>query len=197
MSRTLTALLGLVCCLTMSACTGDDVSAAPPTTTASSSTSMSPPTTPTPASTSQTPQEPQPPKLPAVAKEMSPAGAKAFVKYYIDAVNYAWLTQSTELLKTLSTAECLQCTGIAEGFDRIQQHNGETEGAIWRPKALVLIPFQPDEAPIVNVAIATSRGRWKPSATSPWRPIQPSITHWDMHLSRAESHWVMTSAVVQ
>lgn len=208
MGRTLTTILGVVCSLALAGCSSDSVSgpsettptpsttSTPPSSTASASASVSVPTTSAPTSTGQEPRL-QPPKLPELAKEKSPGGAKAFVKYYIEAVNYAWLTHSTELLKTLSTDRCIQCTDIAEGIDDIKRQNGETTGALWRPKALVLIPFQSEEAPLVNVAITTSRGRWKPSAAAGWMTIQPSINHWDMQLNRNGDHWVIASAEVQ
>ncbi len=197
MGRTLTAIAGLVSCVVLSGCSSDSVAESPDPTPTPSTTAMSTPTSPTMSSTPPEPPPPQPPRMPALAREKSPAGAKAFVRYYIEAVNYAWLTHSTELLKRLSTDRCMPCSDIAKGIDDIRRRNGETQGALWRPQALVLIPFQSKEAPIINVAIATSRGRWKPSAADGWTKISPAITRWDMHLSRDGQHWVVGSAEVQ
>lgn len=209
MGRTLTAIFGAVCCLALSACSWESVAGPPETTptpstsiSTPSTTSVSPPTTsvPTPSTTpTTTGQEPpgQPPKLPAVAKEKSSAGAKAFVQYYIDAMNYAWISKSTILLDRLAADGCVQCSDIANGIDQIARRHGSTQGARWSSKSAVLIPFQPKNAPIVNVAIATSRGRWKPTSNDDWMVIQPSIAHWDMHLRRSGQGWVIASAVVQ
>ncbi len=88
MGRTPTAIFGTVCCLALSACSPESV-AGPPDTTPTPSTSISTPSTTSmstpntsPTTTGQEPP-PQPPRLPALAKEKSSAGAKAFVQYYI------------------------------------------------------------------------------------------------------------------
>ncbi len=112
-------------------------------------------------------------------------------------MNYAWLSQSTKLLNRLASPGCVQCSDIATGIDQIARRHGSTQGARWSSKSAVLIPFQPKNAPIVNVAIATSRGRWKPTSNDDWIVIRPSIAHWDMRLRRVGHGWVIASAVVQ
>ncbi len=80
MRRAVAAAVVASVCLAGTSCT-DDSGAAPPSTTGSAAAS-DPPTTSGPTN--------GPPELPEAAKAKTTAGAKAFVTYYVDVLNYAW-----------------------------------------------------------------------------------------------------------
>jgi hypothetical protein len=61
----------------------------------------------TPTSAAPDPVEPQ---LPAAAKEASEAGARAFIEYYWELINYAQATGDVKALKAVSGANCEGCT---------------------------------------------------------------------------------------
>jgi hypothetical protein len=194
MVRTVTAIVGLVSCLSMSACTDGDVAAAP-TTTSPSSTSAAQTTPTTSAPTSPPTQEPQPPELPALAKEKSPAGAKAFVKYYMGIVNYSWHVGSGSLARRYSTPECVACRGIASSIDEMSRAGGFYRGGDWAADSPVLIPSEPLDTPIVHTALKQSAGEWKRSADDRLRRIPPSRSYVDVHLTREGALWKVTSMV--
>lgn len=86
-----------------------------------------PPATPTPSPTSS--PSPTPPAGPTLPPAPEPAtgkkGAKAFVRYYWDVVNYAQATGDTEVLKTLGVDECDSCN---VGIETIE--NNTVQGAV-------------------------------------------------------------------
>ncbi len=207
MGRTLTAILGTVCCLALSACSRESV-AGPAETTPTPSTSISTPSTTsvstpttsvstpstTPTTTGQEPP-PRPPKLPAVAKEKSSAGAKAFVQYYMGVLNYSWHIGSGTLARRYSTSDCIACRGIARSIDAMNHEGGFYRGGEWAAASPVLIPSEPLDAPIVHTALKQSAGKWKRSEDDHLRPIPSSREYVDVHLTRVGQSWKVTSMV--
>ncbi|MBM9462826.1 hypothetical protein JL108_05145 [Aeromicrobium sp. YIM 150415] len=49
------------------------------------------------------------PAMPELAGDDSPAGAEAFARHYIEVLNYASSTGDTDLLRSLSSADCSGC----------------------------------------------------------------------------------------
>lgn len=58
------------------------------------------------------PEADGPPEMPEEATEQTEAGAEAFVQYYVDAFNYAYVTNSTETVMSLAAETCKSCSGI-------------------------------------------------------------------------------------
>lgn len=100
----------------LSACDGGSdptVSTAPTlasTTAPTTSTSSAPPTT----ATAPPSYVPIAPTYPSVSKKRTRAGAEAFVRYYFDAVNYAWTKPDASILAGLGEDTCNSCKTLAE-----------------------------------------------------------------------------------
>jgi hypothetical protein len=75
---------------------------------------------------------PTPPALPDAAKLADTAGAIAFVKYYVDAVNHATGTGDTSALRGASSAGCESCRGVLAKVDDLYSAGGHSEGGVWR-----------------------------------------------------------------
>ncbi|MEP6667274.1 MAG: DUF6318 family protein, partial [Nocardioidaceae bacterium] len=106
MRRAVVAFIALgLCALGLAACTDD--TARTPTSTTSETSPTDPPSSSTPSTTE--PTSPAPPELPDAAKEKTPAGAKAFIRFYVDVVNAAWKSQSSKQLRSLATRSCSVC----------------------------------------------------------------------------------------
>ncbi len=90
------AVTSAVCCLALGSCSSRAHSATPAhaSTTSPSTASVSP-------DTSRRPTEPV---MPALAKEHSTAGAKAFIRYFVTVLNYSHHAHPTATLRTLSAA---------------------------------------------------------------------------------------------
>ena len=92
----------------------------PPLESASSSSA-----TPTPSPTEAAPT------LPAEAKGTSEAAAKAFVRHYVDSVNYAMRTGVTTDLDRLAAPSCSTCRAIVDRIDEVYGEDGRLEGEGW------------------------------------------------------------------
>lgn len=194
--QVLATAMAAACALGLTGLTGcsDESTAAPPptthispTTTATSPTTAPPPTTTAPTSAL--------PVLPSQARQKSVAGAKAFVRFYIDAVNSSIQPRSTEVLRHFSTKECVTCRGIASSMDMIRRNHGYYRGGDWLVTATSPVPLQTPNRPIVHTAITVEAGEWKRSSTDHVRKIGATKIYIDMHLAWSRSNWVVTGMV--
>jgi hypothetical protein len=113
MRHTTTALITLALTIALSACSNTDETAPPPTPTPAASTTASAPT---------------PPVMPRAARAHTEAGAKAFVRYFWDVVNYAQATGDTNAIAELSADGCVGCeVGIAS-VDEVYSNGGRILG---------------------------------------------------------------------
>ena len=107
---TVTALL-LAATLTLAACSDDEPREPEPSPTSTGTTAA-----PTPSPSA----EPTEPVLPEAAKEPTEAGARAFITYYWDLINYAQVTGDVKALEKASGPNCAGCnagiTGIRERY---------------------------------------------------------------------------------
>lgn len=197
MGRTLTAILGLVCSLLVSACSGDSVAGPSDPTPTTSTTSMSssptsPPTSSAPTSSATQEPQPQPPKMPPLAKEKSPAGAKAFVQYYIEVLNDAWSTKSSKLIRQNATDRCKVCLRLAGLVDSVAKNGGYQHGGRWTPLSSFSVPTQPESKPILITKIRIARGSWLESSGSTPQPIEARTVTYDFYLEWQASRWQLT-----
>lgn len=89
-------------------------------------------------SPSPTPSD-APPTMPAAAKGRSEAAAKAFVRHYVDAVNFAMRTGNTEPLAALRDASCTTCKAIEDRVDEVYGAGGRLEGNGWSIRSLTYV----------------------------------------------------------
>src|SRR6188472_1150946 len=129
----------------------------PPTT--PSVTVTSAPTTPPPT----TPTTPTGPTIPPLARQQSLAGAKAFVRLYIDAINSSIDPDSNSIVRSYSTAGCITCRGIASSMDKIRRNQGFYRGGDWIVTSVTPIAHQPPSRPILHTAVTVTAGTWKRS----------------------------------
>lgn len=119
----LRTLVVLACCLGVVGCSDDSPGPEPgPSPTGSVS-------TPSPSSSSSAPEPaPREPALPGAAKQATERGARAFIAYYWDLINYAQVTGDVTALKRVSGSKCEGCTA---GINAIRDHyasGGRIEG---------------------------------------------------------------------
>jgi len=94
-------------------------------------------TSPATTSTEPTPDaspkpDPVEPRLPAAAKANTRAGAEAFVRYYIDLLNYAANTGDTRALRA-AAARCPGCSDYAALYEKTYEAGGYFRDPGWRP----------------------------------------------------------------
>lgn len=121
-----------------------------------------------PSSTSNPPgpDELQPPPLPPLAQEKSTAGAKAFVRYFVDTLNYAWESGSGSALSNLAASSCVVCKNVADGIDEVIRRGGDKEGGRWHTMALIPVPGQRVADAIINASIKIDPSRFTRSSNA-------------------------------
>ena len=129
------AIAAALCC-TAAACSAEAGPRTAPSPTASPS--PLPTTSPTTEPTTD-PTQPVEPTLPAAAKASTRAGAEAFVRYYIQLVNYAGRTGDTAEMKRRA-AGCTSCTNLAGAFQETYAQGGEYTTQGWQIQSQFTTP---------------------------------------------------------
>lgn len=74
---------------------------------------------------------PTPPQAPALVSENSAEGAEAFVRHYIDTLNFARDSGDIKGLQFLSNSECENCAQIISTISRVHDSGGRYVGGDW------------------------------------------------------------------
>lgn len=127
----LRTLVVLACCLGVVGCSDDSPGPEPgPSPTGSVSTPM-------PSFSSSAPEPaPTEPALPGAAKEATERGARAFIAYYWDLINYAQVTGDVRALKRVSAPGCRGCAEGTVGIENVYSDGGHVEGGIYSTEVL-------------------------------------------------------------
>lgn len=152
----------------------------PPIDTASSSPSPSP--SPTDAA----------PTLPAEAQGTSEKAAKAFVRHYIDLVNFAMRTGDTSELASLSNEECSTCRAIVARIEEVYENGGRLEGHGWRVRTLTYLATGGKRTALVAAGIRISPQMAYVASDSAASHSPASRGNLDFSLSRTPSGWQVT-----
>ena len=117
--HTLAAICGVLCLLLAltSGCGGSPEPKPPP--------KAEPSTSPSPSAT--------PPVMPAAAKATTRSGARAFVRHYVDVLNYATFTGDTSAAHALDAGKCESCNRMLASIQTIYDGGGHVEGGAWTP----------------------------------------------------------------
>jgi hypothetical protein len=117
MRRIATLIVGLGL-LAVTACSGDAEPSPPPSPTPTVTTAV-----PTPSSS------PTAPVMPEAAREHTEAGAKAFVEYFWEVVDYAGTTLDSSALRKLAADDCVGCQGAVDFVDQMRAGGATFVGA--------------------------------------------------------------------
>lgn len=102
--------------------------------------SAKPSTLPKPSASSSPSPSATPPVLPAAAKEKTKAGAIAFVRHYVDVLNYATFSGETDTARKLDGEHCESCERMLAAIDAIYENGGQVEGGAWKPSPVSQAP---------------------------------------------------------
>ena len=61
--------------------------------------------------------------IPAAARKQTPAGAEAFLAYYVERANASWTEPNDQILGPISTTKCEFCNGINETATYLVEHD--------------------------------------------------------------------------
>jgi hypothetical protein len=97
--------------------------------------------------------------MPAAAKSKTRAGAIAFARQYIAALNYAGATGDTTPLRDLYIPLCTRCEAIADGIDATYAAGGRIEGGQWRPTTFKFYAIK-NEVAFVDAIVDYEEQAW-------------------------------------
>lgn len=170
--------------MTLAACNGDPpaASSTPPTDTQSATTTADDPGD----------GQPSPPAMPALAREHTIAGAKAFVKYYVDVLNYSYLNTTSEILDPLSPRPCTTCRAFVEAVDSMERHGGGQTGGEWTTTKIHLLAKSPDDHLLLLAEADVAAGSSTPSKHTQPHKIQAHHDQLEFGAGWKEGSWEIT-----
>jgi hypothetical protein len=110
-----TSVALLAASMVLAACGGG----AKPDPSSSRTTGSPPTTTATAPTTSASPTATADPNIPAAARAHTPAGAEAFVRYFIERLNVAWTVPRAGILSPLCQSSAIACTAFEKTATRL------------------------------------------------------------------------------
>lgn len=81
------------------------------------------------------------PSLPAEAGEQTEAGAEAFVRHYVDLMNYGQASGDASPLEAVSAPGCGACSGFISTVDDVYAEGGAVEGGEFVIRELSPLPL--------------------------------------------------------
>lgn len=132
---------------------------------------------------------PTAPAMPEIAQDESAAGAEAFVRHYIDVLNYAAVTGETEELKQLSSPDCSGCEKYIDLYESTYADGGYFTGGEWSVEDLQVQFDEASEEQIATVEVAIAAGTQKsnPKEQETDTPTNKVTVSFAMH---SESHTI-------
>lgn len=97
-----------------------------------------------------------PPGLPPEAEGTSPRAAKAFVRYWVETLNYATVTGDTRRLLELSSTKCESCASAVKKIDDVYLAGGSVQSNGWSISTMDLLPNQKPSSPVIAAGIRLS-----------------------------------------
>lgn len=91
--------------------------------------------------------------MPAAAKEHTKAGAVAFVKHYVQALNAAMSTGETAAVQRLAAPSCRSCANVVGQIRDIYTHGGHSKGGRWKVLRATAAERQPPQTALVYALV--------------------------------------------
>lgn len=174
--------------LVVSACSSTAEPAPLPRTSTSPSTTTDPPS---PVS-ELSPSPGGAPTMPAAAHGRGARSAKAFVRYWVEVLDYSGPHGSTAALAQASGADCESCQALIRKINEIYAAGGYIRGSGWSLERIKAVPGQPRTRPILQVGMFLAPQEMR-------RRRNGSVRHYDggdqpmvFHLGRLKGRWVVT-----
>lgn len=132
----------------------------------------------------------EPPNPPGAARKNTLAGAEAFVRYYIDLLNYASDSGDTRSLRAQADPSCGGCNDYANLYEKTYRSGGFFEAGDWVPQPQVL-KQDFEKAVRLVVTVDTKPGRYKKRSTVPTREYGKNQYSLTFVLSRDSGRWLV------
>jgi hypothetical protein len=130
--------------------------------------------------------------LPDAAKGTSEASAKAFVRHYVELINYAMRTGRTKPLRPMRAAGCRTCTAIESRILAVYRNGGRLEGAGWSVLGLSIVRGTPQAHTLVSAGISIAEQSLYESPSASPSHSTKSRGHLDFHLTSQGDEWIVS-----
>lgn len=93
------------------------------------------------------------PTMPEEAKEDTEAGAEAFVRHYIDLINYTGMHPEAGILEPLAEGSCEACNNLAATVEYSKDNGHYLLDPLWIPHDFSTTVFSTDRTALVRVEV--------------------------------------------
>lgn len=131
------------------------------------------------------------PALPDAARGRSPEAAEAFVRHYVDLINYGLRTLDSEPLRETSAPGCEACDYFIEAIDTTRERSGRYEGGGWSATGLEQLPHGPEDEFNVRALVEIEAGRVVQSSPRDIARFDEERTVYNFIVSQSQSEFRM------
>ena len=130
------------------------------------------------------------PTLPPAARKDTLKGAEAFIRHYIELLNYASDTGDTKPLRSMSSAGCNGCYDYVDLYERIYSHGGYLRGGDWVPQKNAL--KQRFEGTVrVVISVDAKPGQYRKRRSAPVKTHGTAQYSLTFVAERRTGHWTV------
>ena len=124
------------------------------------------------------------PEMPDEARENTPEGAEAFVRYWVEVLNHATVSGETQILRDHSSSDCTSCQSILDLIDSTYGDGGAIQSEGWKinQMSVALGPGNPAPASAALVIISSPQS-FTDSESQPVRRTKGGRQPIDLSLS--------------
>jgi hypothetical protein len=152
------------------------------------------PTSPTTPTTEPTPTEPtgrSAPELPAAATKYTKAGAIAFVRFYLELLNYATHTGDVDPIHQYSTNDCAGCQDDARFYRALYARGGRAKGLVRNIHRVVgSAPARPEDV-YIGIEMNRTSGSYQLRRGAETKTLPREQSRLDFYLVWVHSHWLI------
>jgi hypothetical protein len=170
---------GVVAALLLAGCSGDEPAAEPPP--------LKAPTT-SPVAT-ESPTTPEPPVLPAAARENTKAGAVAFARFYVKILNFAVESGRVDVFRAATLRTCVSCRNIAEVLSEVYAHGGYVRGGDLTVKQYSVLPASRPQEWTLGLEVTAERQIIRSTKHAPPRSLKGGEYSLTLDVRRVGNLW--------
>lgn len=131
------------------------------------------------------------PSLPPEAEGTSPTAAKAFVRHYVDLVNYAMATGDTGPMQAASAPNCESCGAVIQNINDLYRAGGYLKGDGWKITQLRALASKPNGETVVQAGVLVSpQDRYGSKRAKP-EEFEGGLQAMTFRLGRHDSDWMV------
>ena len=131
------------------------------------------------------------PTLPPAARGTSKHAAIAFVRYYVDLLNYSQKSLVSAPARKYSAAHCRSCAAITNSVDRVRRKGGHFVGGQWTVREAHTVPSAGPRLTRVQIVVTYPRQTvYEESASDPLH-FHAGKTFYNVDIQPKHNGWVV------